>query len=463
MKISFKLGLSIFVCIFLMETVSMIYLHNKVIHSRINQELESLKARGNSHRDVLEITYSDSTLQHIGLMEYHTDTDVVITNTRGDILISSAKVNGGMKKILAKNNPQAPRKGQIIQSSWKDERYIATVTPFISDNEKKGYVYMFKDTRDVENLIAQLNRHFLFATALLLLFMLITIYFLSKALTRPLISMKEATTKLSKGNFSVALPIRSHDELGELSQSIQSLANELNYLKKERNEFLASISHELRTPLTYIKGYADITRRKDLDASERTRYLEIIHDESERLNRLLDELFNMARMDVNTFTISKETVQLSSFLQNIHEKVLPAFANERIQLHLECKDDLFIDIDPSRFEQVILNLLDNALKYSNEYTVTTIKATQCNGWISISIIDQGVGIPPEDIPHIFDRLYRVEKSRARDSGGFGLGLSIVKQLVKIQGGAISVKSNLEQGTCFTITFKEITNEDSSSG
>ncbi|MGG0789446.1 HAMP domain-containing sensor histidine kinase [Peribacillus simplex] len=441
----------------------MVYLHNKVIHSRVNQELDSLKARGNSHRDVLEITYSGSTLQHIGLMESHNDTDVVITDTRGDILISSEKVNGGMEKILAKNLPQVPRKGLIIQSSWKDERYIATVTPFISDEENKGYVYMFKDTRDVEDLIAQLNRHFLLATALLLFFMLVIIYFLSKALTRPLIAMKEATTKLSKGNFSVAVPVRSHDELGELAQSIQSLADELNYLKKERNEFLASISHELRTPLTYIKGYADVARRKDLDDSERSRYLEIIHDESERLNRLLDELFNMARMDLNTFTISKETVQLSSFLRNIHEKVLPAFTNERIQLNLECKDDLFIDIDPSRFEQVILNLLDNALKYSNEYTVTTIKATECLGRISISIIDQGVGIPPEDIPHIFDRLYRVEKSRARDTGGFGLGLSIVKQLVEIQGGTISVKSDLKQGTCFTITFKEITNEDSSSG
>lgn len=127
---------------------------------------------------------------------------------------------------------------------------------------------MFKDTRDVEDLIAQLNRHFLFAIVLLLFFMIITIYFLSKALTRPLIAMKESTTKLSKGNFSVAVPVRSHDELGELAQSIQSLANELNYLKKERNEFLASISHELRTPLTYIKGYADIARRKELDASE---------------------------------------------------------------------------------------------------------------------------------------------------------------------------------------------------
>ncbi|KON71073.1 histidine kinase [Peribacillus butanolivorans] len=451
-----------FVCIFLIETVSMIYLHNKVVHSRINQELESLKSRGNSHRDVLEISYDNSTLHHIGLMESHTDTDVVITNTKGDILLSSEKVNSGMKKILKKDLSQVPRKGLIIQSSWKEERYIATVTPFNSDKVNEGYVYMFKNTGDVEDLISQLNKHFLFATLLLLFFMLITIYFLSKALTRPLITMKEATTKLSKGNFSVSVPVRSKDELGELAQSIQSLANELNYLKKERNEFLASISHELRTPLTYIKGYADIARRKDLDILERTQYLEIIHEESKRLNSLLDELFNIARMDVNTFTISKETVPLSSFLQSVYEKVLPAFTNKNIQLNLECKDNLFMDIDPSRFEQVLLNLLDNALKYSNEYTVTTIKATESIGSISISIIDQGVGIPRADIPHVFDRLYRVEKSRARATGGFGLGLSIVKQLVEVQGGTISVKSSIEQGTCFTIIFKEKKNEDSSS-
>ncbi|MFJ7752551.1 ATP-binding protein [Peribacillus muralis] len=453
LKISMKLGLYIFVSIFLLETVSMLYLHNHVINSRIDQELDSLKSRGNSHRDVLELTYSEATLEHIALMESHTDTDVVITNKAGDIIVSSENVNPGMKKILQRVLPHVPRKGLIVQSSWKDERYIATVTSFTSEHAKEGYVYMFKNTREVELLISQLNKHFLFATVLLLLFMLIIIYFLSKALTRPLIGMKEATTKLSEGNFSVTVPVRSHDELGELAQSIQSLANELNYLKKERNEFLASISHELRTPLTYIKGYADIARRKDLDEFERSSYIAIIHDESQRLNRLLDELFYMAKMDLPTFTVSKETVRLASLLQSIHEKVLPAFTNKRMQLHLECTEDLLMNLDPARFEQIMLNLLDNALKYSNENTVTTIKANRAPGTISISIIDQGMGIPDEDIPHIFDRLYRVEKSRARDTGGFGLGLSIVKQLVEIQGGAISVTSSLDQGTCFTIIFK----------
>lgn len=125
--------------------------------------------------------------------------------------------------------------------------------------------------------------------------------------------MKEATKKLSKGDFSVTLPRPSNDELGELSQSIQTLANDLNYLRQERNEFLASVSHELRTPLTYINGYADIAKRKELSESDRFKYLDIIHEESQRLSRLLKELFDLAKLDQNTFSISKEQIDFSIF------------------------------------------------------------------------------------------------------------------------------------------------------
>ncbi|MGF6949015.1 signal transduction histidine kinase [Neobacillus sp. B4I6] len=146
---------------------------------------------------------------------------------------------------------------------------------------------MFKKTDEVQKLISQLNKHFILASILILFFVLITVFFLSKALTKPLISMKEATKKLSKGDFSVTLPSPSRDELGELSQSIQTLANDLNYLKQERNEFLASISHELRTPLTYINGYANVAKRKELDETDRIKYLDIIQEESQRVSGLL--------------------------------------------------------------------------------------------------------------------------------------------------------------------------------
>lgn len=454
MKISIKLGLWFFCCILFIEIFSMTYLHSNLVHSQVHQELQSLQARGNNHRDVLEINSDPATLHHIGLMESHTDTVVVITDKKGEVLLSSNKMDNNMIEILKKPIPALPRDGFVLQSDWENKEYIATVTPFNKNGKKAGYVYMFKNTDEIQRLISELNNHFLLASLLVLIFILITIFFLSRALTRPLILMKEATKKLSKGDFSVTLSPPSHDELGELSQSIQTLANDLNYLKQERNEFLANVSHELRTPLTYINGYADIARRREINEEDRFKYLDIIHEESQRVSSLLKELFELAKMDQNTFLISKETVDLCMFLKSIYEKVLPAFQNKNIQLKIECPKNLSISLDPARFEQVLLNLLDNSLKFSKEATIASIKVFQENEEIQIIVKDQGIGIPQEDLPYIFDRLYRVEKSRSRATGGFGLGLAITKQIVEAHEGEILVESEKGKGTCFKIVLKQ---------
>lgn len=454
MKISVKYALWFFFCILVIEVFSMGFLHNNLVHSQVDREIHSLQARGNSHRAVLEISADPSTLHHIGLMESHTDTEVVITDTKGNVLVSSGTMNSNIKAVLKKIIPDLPRNGSIIEDDWQREPYIATVTAFNSHGNRAGYVYMFKNTNEVQKLIKQLNKHFLLASLLILFFIMITIFFLSKALTKPLISMKEATKKLSKGDFSVTLPTPSRDELGELALSIQTLANDLNHLKKERNEFLASISHELRTPLTYISGYADIASRQGLDEKDRLQYLNIIQEESQHVSQLLKELFNLAKLDQNTFSISKEKVELCKFLKSVNDKVLPAFNIKGNRLFVDCPKSLSVEIDPVRFEQVILNLLDNSLKYSKEGTKTFITVLEENETVQLNIQDQGVGIPQEDLPYIFDRLYRVEKSRSRTTGGFGLGLAIVKQLVEAHGGEITVESKVGQGTCFIITLRK---------
>ena len=158
-------------------------------------------------------------------------------------------------------------------------------------------------------------------------------------------------------------------------------------------------------------------------------------------------------MDQNSFSINKEKVNFCNYIHSIYERVLPAFKNKGIQLILNCPDNIFINLDPIRFEQVLINLLDNCLKYSKESSTTSVRASEENGVIQITIQDQGVGIQVEDLPHIFDRLYRVDKSRSRVTGGFGLGLAIVKQLVEAHGGEITVESQVGKGTCFTIILK----------
>ncbi|PGT86460.1 cell wall metabolism sensor histidine kinase WalK [Bacillus sp. AFS040349] len=462
MKISIKLGLWFFICIFIIEASSMFFLHRNVVHSLVNEELDSLKSRGNSHSDVLDISYDESTLHHIQIMETGTDTEVVITDEVGKIMISSKPIDDGMGKILTRNSVDldAPNEGLILQADWQNEQYISTVSSFKGPKGDIGYVYMFKSTDQIQRFISRLNEHFILASVLILFFMLITIFFLSKALTKPLISMKEATRKISKGDFSVSLPKTTNDEIGELSTSIQKLANDLNYLKKERTEFLASISHELRTPLTYIKGYTDIARRENLSEKDRLSYLNIIYEEANHVGDLLKELFDLAKMDQNTFTISKEKVKIGSFMYSIFQKMKPAFDSKGVRLEFVCKINAVVDIDPIRFEQVLLNLLDNALKYSDTHTLTTIEITNEGNLVKIFVKDQGIGIPAEDLPYIFDRLYRVDKSRSRLTGGYGIGLSIVKEIVDAHGGNITVESQLNKGTCFKITLKGLYDDNS---
>lgn len=432
-----------------MEVCLFFLLHQKIAHSRIDEQLSALLTRGNNHRDVLETYYNEETIHHIALMEVKSDTEVVITNEQGKVVISSADITNQIQGLLNEDKKKIPRNGQVIEDNWKSGSYIATISPFETGIDK-GYVYMFQDTGQLKQLINQLNRHFLIAGIATAFVTAIIILILSRIIARPLIKMKEATKELSQGNFSIQLKNKSNDELGELAESIQLLSNELNHLKTERNEFLASISHELRTPLTYIKGYADVAKREHLGLEERLSYLNVITEETTKLTTLVTELMQLAQLDNNTFTIKKELFSVSDSLKRISQKTLPAFKQEDKYLLIICPEDIQIYADPVRFEQIILNLLENARKYSPHGAIATIEVSKRDTEIKISIHDEGKGIPDLDIPFIFERFYRVDKSRSRELGGTGLGLSIVKELVDAHHWEIEVYSEINKGTTFTI-------------
>ncbi|MBM7620887.1 signal transduction histidine kinase [Bacillus tianshenii] len=434
----------------IIETGSMLFLHQHVVQSLIDNERKSLMARGDSHRDVLEESFTDNTLQHIVLMESKTDTEVVITDQSGNVIESSIAINDEINSIIF----PITNDDLIIEADWESQSYIATASPFSSNSGESGTVYMLKSTNQMKGLITNLNHHFGIAVIIILFFLVITNLILVKLLTKPLVSMKEATKRINEGDFTVTLPVKSRDEIGELANSIQTLAGNLNYLQQERKEFLASISHELRTPLTYIRGYADIGQKPQLTDSQRIEYLKIIHEESIRVSTLLEDLFELAKMDQNSFSITKEDIQLGDFLQTIFDKAYPVFSNSGIELKLYRKQECYANIDPLRLEQVVLNVLDNALKYSDGGT-TTIELSKKDNNCKLTISDQGKGIPDDQIPYIFDRLYRVEKSRSRLTGGVGLGLSIVKEIVDAHGGELKICSEIGVGTSVSILLKEV--------
>jgi signal transduction histidine kinase len=451
-KLSVKLGIIFFIIIIGLESFMFFFLHSSLVDSRVEEELSELQKRGNSHRAVLELNFDPTTVNHIALMESEADTDVVITD-RDLKFIGSSKQSIHFSKYINRKISNVPRHGEIIEENWMEKPFITTVSPIDVNGETVGYVFMFQDTASVQSLITHLNEHFLFAGVISVCLTFVIIVILSKALTKPLIEMKEATSRMSNGDYSVSLPKTGKDELGDLAHSIQLLANQLDYLTKERNDFLASISHELRTPLTYIKGYTDIVHKRDLPRAEQEKYLEIILEESTRLSVLIKELFDLAKFDQNTFVIHQKRINLTEFISRIEQKLSPAFMEKKMTLHVFCPNHMFLLADPVRLEQIFLNLLDNAMKYSVQGTVTNLKVEKKGTDFHITITDNGKGIPEADLPHIFNRFYRVDKSRTRALGGTGLGLAIVKELVHAHGGTITVKSKENVGTEFEVILK----------
>ncbi|WP_018665488.1 sensor histidine kinase [Heyndrickxia acidiproducens] len=444
--ISFKIGLIFFVIMIDLEGFVIFFLHQNIVRERVKDEFNSLLLRGNSHRDVLEQYNDAKTIHHVAVMESKSDLIVIVLNKNKKPIISSRPLDRDMRKILNKPVSHVSHKGNIIEGEWEKEKYIASVSPF-----KNGYVYMFKDTKQVQQLISQMNHHFWIAGLLAFGITFIMIILLSRILARPLINMKEATKKITKGDLSVEIPVYSKDELGQLAESIRTLAREWNHLRQERSEFLASISHELRTPLTYIKGYADIARKNNHADNET--YLNIIYEEADKLSDMIKNLFDLAKMDQNSFQIQKQNFPLLPMLEQIKHKLNPAFRNKKITLTVMCNPHIQLIADPVRFEQVIMNLLDNAYKYSGPHSRIALSVKKEEGIWKLIIKDNGKGIPEEDLPYIFERFYRIDKSRTRSLGGTGLGLAIVKEIIEAHGWEIHADSHIGTGTTMEIWFQ----------
>ena len=449
-KISINMAIYFIVTFMIMESLLMLYLHQTIVHTRIDEEFSQLVSKGSNHRDILEENYTEDTMRHIVLMESDSKRRVVITDKEFNMMISSDGYSSNLKAVVNRLSSQKPSKDQVIQSNWKEADYIASLHPYKVNGEQAGYVIMFQSTETIQSLVNKLDFHFLLAGFASLVSLFIVYLILSRFLTRPLIRMKEATEKLSKGNFNVKLPPQGNDELGDLSNSIQTLASDLERVKKERIEFLASISHELRTPLTYLSGYSRVAMRAELNEDDRQKYLSIIDEESIRLTELVKNLFDLAKMDETSLTISKQSFQAMPFFSHLYERMWPSFNLKNIHLELNCAKCFELSADPLRLEQIVVNLLDNALEYSNEGTTTILEVSRINNKTVIQIIDQGIGIHEENHEIIFERLFRVEKSRSREYGGSGLGLSIVKELVVAHRGSIEVESTLGKGSKFTV-------------
>jgi signal transduction histidine kinase len=287
----------------------------------------------------------------------------------------------------------------------------------------------------------------------------------ARALTRPIQQLSQASQALAAGDFTQQIEVDTTDEIGQLAARFDDMAARLGRtmadldaekqyaenLLTAKQELVANVSHELRTPLASIRGHVEslLTRKEQLRADEQE-YLEIIQDEIDTLSSLIDDLFELSRLEARELELTLAALPVAEVInKTVRGLQKLAWEQHKVSLNAQVPNDLpLVLADGQRLGQILTNLIHNALRFTPEGGVVMITAQASSDCVEVSVRDTGVGIPPEDLPHIFERFYRADKSRSRAHGGSGLGLAIVKQLVEMQGGTISVESIPGEGSQF---------------
>lgn len=276
--------------------------------------------------------------------------------------------------------------------------------------------------------------------------------FVSRRIVEPLLTLSSVSRRLAEGFYRERTRIASDDEIAQLSRSVNQLADALDQTEQRRLALLADVTHELRTPLATIGGYMEGLLDGVIRPTPQT-YSLILH-ETNRLQRLIEDLELLSRVEAGQLPVVARSTDISRVLEDVAVQFEPLFTANQVRLEVNAPGSLPpVWADPDRIAQVLINILSNAYRYTPAGGGVTIQARQEEAQIRVAVIDSGVGIAAEHLPHLFERFYRVDKSRARQSGGSGIGLAIARHLVYAQGGTIWAESGGPgQGTTFCFTL-----------
>jgi signal transduction histidine kinase len=272
---------------------------------------------------------------------------------------------------------------------------------------------------------------------------------ISQSIIKPINSITDTAKKMAKGNFNVKASKKYDDEVGTLSDTLNYMADEILKSEKLKNDFISSISHELRTPLTSIKGWAFTLKRPGFnDDRKREEALDIIIEESERLTSLVEELLDFSRFQAGRITLNLENVNLGELLNKTISELEPRFERNNIFVQNKIQEVQLIKADKNRLKQVFINILDNAVKFSEAGGIITIELFSNEKEIVIAIEDTGCGIPEEDLKKVLQKFYKVQINKP----GSGIGLAVCDEIIKLHGGKIEIESKEGAGTKVSIYF-----------
>lgn len=274
----------------------------------------------------------------------------------------------------------------------------------------------------------------------------------SRRIVEPLRRMTAATRRIAAGRYGERVPVGEADELGTLSESFNSMASSLQTAEQQRLELIGDVSHELRTPLSTLQGYMEGLMEGVMEPSDETWAL--LYAEAERMRRLVDDLRQLSHAEAGQLRLDRTAVRPDEVVRVAVERMLPLFDEKGVELTSTVPEDLpSVSADADRAVQVLTNLLGNALRHTPAGGRVVVGAEPGEGGVAFGVRDNGEGLPPEHLPHVFERFYRAERSRSRGGGGSGLGLAISKALVEAMGGGVLAESaGPGRGATFTFTL-----------
>ncbi len=319
-------------------------------------------------------------------------------------------------------------------------------TLYIIPNRTSGL-----DLETLQILFSAIGRYFLWGGMIAVGMALIIAFFLSRRILSPVKALTHAAKLLGQGDFSQRVKVKDKSELGELASNFNSMANDLERAEKLRQNMVADVAHELRTPLTNIKGYLEAIRDGVVAPDSNT--IGTLEEEATHLARLVDELQELSLAEAGKLKLARQPDDISKLVGQVTATMQAKALVKGVSMSTNLPDNLpLVNIDSFRIGQVLRNLLENALQHTAAGGSVSVAALSHDSRVEISVSDTGEGIPAEELPNIFERFYRVDKSRTRTTGGTGLGLTIAKRLVEAHEGQITVQSELGKGSRFSFTI-----------
>ncbi len=408
-------------------------------------EMYSAKAIMDPHGNVTYLLDADSLTPFLSVISKAVDATVFVTDSAGKVLVSSSGISASyidsiVPSVVTDGIKESYFEIGTLDGLFSEVCYNAAA-PMLINGHRLGYVFVSAPVTSAVQVLRSNFQVYLMSALGALFLSFAAVYLFTYRFVRPLRQMAAATRRFAQGDFSARLMVRGKDEVAELAHSLNHMAVSLSSVEMMRRSFVANVSHELKTPMTTIAGFIDGMLDGTIPPDKHKHYMKIVSDEVKRLSRIVRSMLDLSRIDSGEMKLTRVRMDLTEVVCSVLVASEQRIENKHLHITgMEDCEKMEIDGDFDLMNQVLYNLLDNAIKFTNEDGEIDIRLFKTPGRVQCVIRNTGEGIPAQEMPQIFERFYKSDRSRSLDKNGTGLGLYIVKTVIGFHGGEITVRS-----------------------